>query len=154
VQGQISTQTQQVGNAVPYPMAWAMLGAVWLAAYGVPAPLPSFLEARALELAAAGAVMLSPACVPSGAAVACMPRQKTSTLSLLVAGHAAAAPEGKAPAAGGEAAAGGGGGCGGGGEGSAGGPQLPGPGPHTPDKLEHVHELLSDSDDDSDNSMG
>ena len=32
-------------------MAWAIMGSVWEAAYGAPAPLPSLLEARAAESA-------------------------------------------------------------------------------------------------------
>ncbi|EIE27756.1 S-adenosyl-L-methionine-dependent methyltransferase [Coccomyxa subellipsoidea C-169] len=38
---------QQIGNAVPYPMAWAILGSVYEAAYGKASPLPPYLQSNA-----------------------------------------------------------------------------------------------------------
>ncbi len=46
LQGHVSKQMQQVGNAVPMLLAWAIFGAVFEAAYGVSAPLPDFVKQR------------------------------------------------------------------------------------------------------------
>lgn len=43
VQGCAATQMQQVGNAVPFLMGWAIMSSVYKAAYGVEPPKPSFL---------------------------------------------------------------------------------------------------------------
>jgi hypothetical protein len=49
-QGQASAQLMQVGNAVPFLMGWAIMGSVYLAAYGVDPPRPDFL--RRLQIVA------------------------------------------------------------------------------------------------------
>ena len=46
VQGPYAAQLKLVGNAVPLLLGWAILGAVFEAAYGIPAPKPAFLADR------------------------------------------------------------------------------------------------------------
>ena len=46
VQGPYAAQLKLVGNAVPLLLGWAILGAVFEAAYGAPAPKPAFLAER------------------------------------------------------------------------------------------------------------
>lgn len=37
---------KQIGNAVPYPMAWAIMGSVFEAAYDCAAPIPPYVTAE------------------------------------------------------------------------------------------------------------
>ena len=46
LQGAYASQLKLVGNAVPLLLGWAILGAVYEAAYGTPAPKPAFLADR------------------------------------------------------------------------------------------------------------
>lgn len=49
----MAAQMLQVGNAVPFLLCWAILGAVYEAAYGLPSPKPGFLAACQAAAAAA-----------------------------------------------------------------------------------------------------
>ena len=46
LQGPYTSQLKLVGNAVPMLFGWAILGAVFEAAYGIKAPKPAFLAGR------------------------------------------------------------------------------------------------------------
>ena len=46
VQGPYAAQLRLVGNAMPLLLGWAILGGVYEAAYGTPAPKPAFLAER------------------------------------------------------------------------------------------------------------
>ena len=46
MQGSHAVAMKMVGNAVPMLFGWAILGAVFEAAYGAPAPKPAFLAER------------------------------------------------------------------------------------------------------------
>ena len=66
LQGSVHMQMLQVGNAVPFLLCWAILGAVHEAAYGLPSPKPAFLAARQAATAAGKRPHAAPCAHPQG----------------------------------------------------------------------------------------
>ncbi|BDA48406.1 probable DNA (cytosine-5)-methyltransferase 2 [Coccomyxa sp. Obi] len=56
---------KQIGNAVPYPMAWAILGSIFEAAYGCAAPIPSYVTADRAGRSSCPATLLETLCEDS-----------------------------------------------------------------------------------------